>query len=195
MLTIVLFVDKIEQEFKKNEQLFMIKTEEKIMELLALNPYREYYGSEIAREVKCSKASVSGILGGFLDKKIIKSRAVGNLKFYQINQSPILANYKISLVIKKLEPIVEKLKKISTKVVLFGSSARGEQTVESDIDLLVISKNKEEVRIVIGGGRLKNIIKPIIKTNSEWSEMEINDPEFFGEVNRGIVLHSYVSRI
>lgn len=173
----------------------MTKIDEKIIELLALNPNREYYGSEIAKEIKCSKGSVSGILSRFLDKKLVKVRLVGNLKFYRINTSPIVANYKISLAIKKLDSVVNKLKKISTTVILFGSASRGEQTIDSDIDLFIISKNKEHVVNVIKSSQLKNVIKPIIKTNNEWSEMEIKDPEFYNEVKRGIKLHNYVSRI
>lgn len=186
--------------FTKNEHMFtnmnlMTKTEEKILELLALNPYREYYGSEIAREVKCSKAAVSGILARFLVKKIIKARSLSNLKFYQINPNPFVMNYKISLALNRLESVIGKLKRISTMIILFGSASRGEQTVESDYDLFVISKDRHAVIEIIRGSRLKNIIKPIIKTNSEWAEMEINDPIFFNEIKRGINLHSYVSRI
>lgn len=173
----------------------MTKVEERIIELLALNPQREYYGAEIARAVKCSKGSASGILARFLVQKIIKSRSVGNLKFYQVNPCPFIVNYKISLTIKRLDAVVEKLKKISTMIILFGSTARGEQTIESDIDLFVISKNKELVVDVIKNSKLRNIIKPIIKTNSEWAEMEVKDPEFFNEIKRGINLHNYVSRI
>jgi len=173
----------------------MTKTEEKILELLALNPYREYYGSEIAREVKCSKAAASAILARLFAKKIIGVRSLSNLKFYQINQCPFVINYKISLAIKKLETVIEELKKISTMIILFGSASRGEQTVESDYDLFIISKNRHEVIDLIKNSHLKNIVKPIIKTNSEWSEMELNDSIFYDEIKRGINLHNYVSRI
>jgi predicted nucleotidyltransferase len=118
------------------------------------------------------------------------------MKFYQINlDHPEIKRFKIDSALEAMQPIVIKLEKIASKIVMFGSASRGEQTAESDFDLLVLTNHKEQVRSIINKMKQAARIKPIVKTPSEWSETEIKEPEFYQEVKRGILLHNYVSRI
>lgn len=174
----------------------MTKVEQKIIELLADYPEREFYGQEIAEKTKCSKASASGILKNLSEKKIVFKNVRGHMKFYQINQkNTAVKKFKINSALEKLTPLASRLEKFSRKIILFGSASRGEQTAGSDIDLFVLSNGKNEIRKIIkkAGGGLR--IKAIVKTQSEWSEMETQEPEFYREIKNGITLYDYVPRI
>jgi len=174
----------------------MTKIEQKIVALLADYPEKEFYAQEISEKVKCSKASASIILKALADKKIISRTAKGHMKFYQINQkNPEVKRFRINWAMGKLNSILPGLKKHSQRIILFGSASRGEQTFGSDMDLFVLSldKNKTKMDLKKISGRLR--IKAIIKTAGEWSEMEIKDPEFFAEVKNGITLYNYVPGI
>lgn len=174
----------------------MAKTEQRIIELLADYPEREFYAQEIAKKVKCSKASVSGILKLLADKKIVLKKVKGHMKFYQINQgSSEIKRFKIDLALEKLGSILLKLKKFSLKIILFGSASRGEQTAGSDIDLFILSMDKNETRKILEKTNRNLRIKAIIKTHSEWAEMETREPEFYQEIKNGITLYNYVPRI
>lgn len=174
----------------------MIKIEQKIINFLSQYPNREFYGQEIAKKVKCSKASASGILRLLAKKKIVFKKNKGNLNFYRINEThPEVKQFKINLSLERLKPLLPKLKKFSQKIILFGSASRGEQTFDSDIDLLIVTNNKPAAVSAFkrSGGRLS--VRLIIKTTNEWSELEIRQPEFYKEIKNGIILHNYVSRI
>lgn len=174
----------------------MTKLEQKIIKLLSYYPEREFYGQEIAEKAKCSKASVSGILKMLSKKKIVFKKVRGHMKFYQINQGNLaVKKFKINLVLGELASFLLKLRKISQKIILFGSASRGEQTADSDIDLFILSNDKDETRRIIktASGNLR--IKAVIKTQNEWSEMEIQEPEFYQEIKNGIILYDYVPRI
>lgn len=174
----------------------MTKVEGRIIKLLSDYPEREFYGQEIAEKVKCSKASISNILKKFSEKKVVFRVVRGHMKFYRISQKNIVVKkFKISLALEKLTLIASKLEKASQKIILFGSASRGEQTAGSDLDLFVLSNDKKEVQKIIKtiGNGLP--IKAIIKTQSEWSEMEIQDPELYQEIKNGITLYDYVPRI
>lgn len=174
----------------------MTKLEQKIIKLLSDYPEREFYGQEIAEKAKCSKASVSGILKSLSAKKIVFKKVRGHMKFYQINQkNPAVKKFKINSVLEKLTSFAPKLEKFSKKIILFGSASRGEQTAGSDIDLFVLSNDKNEARKILGTANRNLRIKAIIKTTGEWSEMEVKEPEFYQEIKNGITLYDYVPRI
>jgi predicted nucleotidyltransferase len=174
----------------------MTKLEQKMVELLANYPEREFYGQEIAEKIKCSKASASNILTGLFEKKIALKNVRGHMKFYQINlENPEVKKFKINFVLEALNSLLPKLEKMAQKIILFGSGSRGEQTFNSDIDLFIISNDKAQLKLILSRLKTNLPIKAIIKTSSEWSEMEVTEPEFFQEVKNGIILYEYVSRI
>lgn len=174
----------------------MTKLEQKIIKLLSDYPEQEFYSQEIARKVNCSKASASGILKSLHNKKLIFKKAKGHMKFYQIDQkNSEITKFKIITAIERLDPLLPKLKKFSQKIILFGSASRGEQTFGSDIDLFILSNNKNGVRSFLKKINPGLFIKAIIKTPGEWAEMEVKEPEFYQEIKNGITLYNYVPRI
>ena len=174
----------------------MLKIEDKIIALLSDYPAKEFYGQEIAKKITCSKASASAVLKLLVEKKIVYKTVKGHMKFYSINQASIdVKKFKIDHALEKLKVVVLKLKNDSRKIILFGSASRGEQTFDSDIDLLVLTNNREKLQSELKKINSKLKIRAIVKNQSEWSEMEIKDPVFYSEVNKGIILYEYVQRI
>lgn len=45
-----------------------------------------------------------------------------------------------------VQPLVNKIKDLSKEIILFGSSSRGEDSGESDIDLFVLSHDPETIK-------------------------------------------------
>jgi len=172
----------------------MTKLEEKIIKLLADYPEREFYGQEIADRIKASKAAASGLLKALYGRGIIRKKVKGRMGFYRINQGSLdLKKLRINSALEKINPLLSKLKKYSQKIILFGSASRGEQTLNSDLDLFILSADKKRIKAALEetGSR----IQPIIKTSGEWSELEITEPEFYREIKNGIILYDYVPRI
>ncbi len=173
----------------------MMNIEEKIVFFLAGQPQSEFYGEEIARKVKCSKAMASGVLKKLFKDGIILKKSRGRMNFYRINAADIdVKKMKIDRALEKVEPLALKLKKYSLEIILFGSSSRGEQTADSDIDLFIASRQKEKVLKIIRAVKNKKI-KAIVKTPGEFAELEVKEPEFYYEIKNGITLYSYVPRI
>lgn len=170
--------------------------EQKIIKILSDFPEKDFYGQEIANKIKCSKASASLILRSLAKKKIVRQSIKGNMKFYQINsENPEVKKIRINETMEVIEPFVAKLKKNAKKIILFGSSCRGEQTVDSDIDLFILSDSKNLVYEVLNKIPSRVNLKTIVKTVNEWSEMEVSDTEFYHEIKNGIVLYEYVPRV
>ncbi len=158
------------------------KTEDKIFKYLLAHD-QEKYEREIARETKTSPASVNNILRKFEKLELVKRVVKGRMKFYRKNEeNPKIRQYKIILTMEVLEPILEKLKEISSLVILFGSCSEGTDSEESDIDLFVISDKREAVKEIL---RANKKINAIILTAEEYAELRERDKPLYERIEKG----------
>jgi len=116
---------------------------QKILSFLIQNVDKEYYDREISKLAGVSRAGTNIALRTLAQKNLISRKKQGRMFFYKaISEDVFIRQFKILQNITKLIPLVEKLKKISSKIVLFGSSAKGENTKESDIDIFILTRER-----------------------------------------------------
>ena len=160
-----------------------------ILTFLSQHPHQSFFSTEIADKTSLSKGGANQSLHSLADKGVLKTEKKGRMIFYSVDvKSPLVRQYKILKNIELLDDIVRKIKSFAERVVLFGSCARGEDTQESDIDLLVISRDKEHVRPLVPVTKLKRNIQLLLKTPQEYINLENKEPVFFKEVQQGVVL-------
>ena len=83
-----------------------------------------------------------------------------------------------------IEPLVHKMLP-ATSIILFGSFAKGENTKDSDIDILVITNKKEKIKL---GELKKHPLQIIYRTPAQWNKMEKDSKAFVEEIKKGILL-------
>jgi predicted nucleotidyltransferase len=88
----------------------------------------------------------------------------------------------------EIEPLYKKLKDAASKIILFGSSCRGEDTPDSDTDLFIVSHSKDRIEEEIKKFHSKRKIQAIVRTNLNFNEMKQTEPDFYEQVIKGIVL-------
>ena len=146
---------------------------------------------EIQKATGISKAGVNLALRKLAQKGLVERKKRGRMYFYSIQlNNPFIKQLKILQNIARLWPLVKKLKKVSQKIILFGSWSRGENLKESDIDLCILTNFPEEVQEITKKSSLKDKLQLVIRTPTNFAEMEKKDPVFFKEIDRGIVLFS-----
>ena len=103
---------------------------------------------------------------------------------------PSVRQFKILLNIFTLKPLSDRLKEKSRKVILFGSCSQGTDVKDSDIDLLIITTEKEPVKKIISDFNKKNErkIAPIIVTMNEYILMKNDDKPLYENVEKGVML-------
>ncbi len=162
---------------------------EKIILFLGNYPEKNFFSKEIAEKLSISLGGTHNALKYLAKEKIVEQEQKGNMKFYCVNEeNPLVRQSKITAVIKELSVLIEKIKDDCISIILFGSSSRGEQTINSDIDLFVLTHDPEIIKSKIAKNKGKSKINPIIKTPNQWSELEIKESEFYNEVKQGIKL-------
>lgn len=170
------------------KDIFFHTNNQKVLRFLVENNDEAKSASEIRLVTGVSKAGVSLALRFLVKQGLIKKEVRGKTYFYRSAlERAIIKQFKVLISINKLCQLIEKISPHVEKLVLFGSTSRGENLLDSDIDLLVISRDKDSVRKVLKKFE-KLTVKPIIKTPLELNELKKKEPLFFAEVERGIVL-------
>ncbi len=167
---------------------------QKVLSLLAKFSDQEFYEREVARRLGISSGSANRALNELFSSGVVTRRREGKMYFYSIDSSnAAITEFKKIINLMLIEPLVGELKKISKRIVLYGSCALGTDTSESDFDLFVVANSKEDVSNAIGNFKFprgyENIhIQSVIKTPVELLEGGKSERSFIEEVERGIVL-------
>ena len=171
------------------EKMNLTPTGIKILLHLARSPGKEYYLREIAEILSISTGGCHNILGELNEKNRLKKRQSGKNTYFMINEdNPGIKHFKIFSNIQELQDQVRKIQDNTIKITLFGSCATGEDTIESDIDLFIITEESEKVRESMDKLIGERYVKPIIQAPHEVIQLKKNDKAFYDEVNKGIVL-------
>ena len=172
---------------------------QKVLSLLAKFSDQEFYERQVARRLGISYGSANRGLNELFASGAVTRRRQGKMYFYSIDSSTAAVfELKKMVNLMLVEPLVEELKEMSSRIVLYGSCALGTDTSESDLDLFVVSTSKEDVSNTIGNFRFprgyENIhIQSVIRTPVELLEAGESERAFMEEVDRGIVLWERVA--
>jgi DNA-binding transcriptional ArsR family regulator len=170
-----------------------------VLSLLAKFSGQEFYEREIARKLGISYGSANRALNELYSTGAVTRRREGKMYFYCIDSSnAALTKFKKVVNLMLIEPLVEELKKMSNRIVLYGSCALGTDTSESDLNLFAVSNSKEDVANAIsnyksprGYGNID--IQSVIRTPVGLLEGGESERTFMEEVHRGLVLWEEVA--
>lgn len=167
---------------------------QKVLSLLAKFPDKEFYEREIARRVGISYGSANGALNELYSTGAIRRRQEGKMYFYSVDpHNSTITEFKKLINMMLIEPLIEKLKNRASKIVLYGSCAQGNDISQSDLDLFIVSNNRERVMQEIDSFSFPQgfddiHIQPVIKTPTELLEAGESEQAFLTEVEQGITL-------
>lgn len=166
----------------------------KVLSFLAKLSDKEFHEREIARQTGISYGSANRVLNELFADEILVRHRVGRMLFYSFNsRDPICKTLKIFVSVSMLRPLIKKLREWASEIVMYGSCARGEDSSASDMDLFVVSAEKEKVLGIIEKYRFRKgykgiKIQPVILSAIDLLRSEKSDKEFLSLVKEGIVL-------
>jgi predicted nucleotidyltransferase len=172
---------------------------QKVLSFLAKFSDKEFYERQVARQLGISYGSANHALNELFSTVAVTRRQEGKMYFYSIESSAAaVTEFKKIINLMLVEPLVEELKQMSSRIVLYGSCALGTDTSDSDLDLFVVANSRKDVSNAIGNFKFprgyENIhIQTVIKTPAELLEAGESERAFIEEVERGIVLWEKVA--
>jgi predicted nucleotidyltransferase len=162
-----------------------------VLEFFLEDPMQEYHEREVIRKTGVSLGSANKILRLLAKMDFLTREERGRLAIYRVNlKEPMVKQFKILINTFALKSLIGELKGVSRKVVLFGSCSQGTDTKDSDIDLLIVTTEKESVREILSEFNLNSErkVSPIKVDMNEFIRFKNDDKPLYENIERGIVL-------
>jgi predicted transcriptional regulator len=172
---------------------------QKVLSLLVKFSDQEFYEREVARRIGISSGSANRALNELYSTGAVMRRQEGKMYFYSIDSSNAgITEFKKIVNLMLIEPLIEELKTMSNRIVLYGSCALGTDASESDFDLFVVSNSREDVSNAVSDFKFPKgyeaiHIQLVIRTPIELLERGKSEHIFMEEIDRGIVLWERVA--
>lgn len=157
-----------------------------VLSYLLQNPDLELNDAEISKRIKnAQKSAVNVSLNKLFKAGLIARTPRGRMKFNKLVDSPLVDHLKIISNLVYIQSLVDKIKPLSSKIILFGSRASGMHNSESDFDLFVVTSDSKGV---IKLGKPEEKIQMVFKTPVQMLSIEKDDQNLYKEIKKGIVL-------
>ncbi|MFZ2314797.1 MAG: nucleotidyltransferase domain-containing protein [Gammaproteobacteria bacterium] len=168
------------------------KARQCVLGLLYTQPNRSFHTNEIIRLTHSGTGAIQRELEKLSAAGLITTKALGNQKHYEANQTSPLFTELRSIVLKTFglaDVLKQALAPIAPQIhtaFIYGSIAKQEDTAHSDIDLMLISDNLtyadlfkllEEAQIQLG-----RPINPTFYSPSEWKRKRKTNNHFLDQV-------------
>lgn len=165
------------------------RSELKILDYLTSTSEGKGFISQIARDTGISKGEVSKAVKILKNSGLVRAEQSGrNMVCFVDQRLPVFTHLRIAFNILEIMPEVAVLQKFADKIVLFGSCAEGIDTDDSDVDILVITRDKDRAGKAARKVKLPRPVQWIIKTPQEYVILNSSEKVFADEINKGIVL-------
>ena len=167
----------------------LTRSEQIILKFFATHSGATLYESEIAKSIQISVGSANQSLKGLLKKEMVCLEKKGNMNFYSLNlDNPLVRQFKITQTISELNGLINKLKPLTKRIILFGSCAEGLDTENSDIDMAIVSQEEQEVRKLIKQQKTTREIQSLIFNSKDFLALPDKDKPLYERIQKGIIL-------
>ncbi len=161
----------------------------RVLLFLARNSGRAFFEREIVEAANVSRTAVNKATRTLYENGLVHRERKGRMNFYRVNDlHPIIRQFKTLDTLASIEPMLAELRPLSRQIILFGSRADGTNTEASDIDLFILSAEREKVIKIVGRYRMRLPVQPVVMNNQELVEMKEKDAAFHAQVKRGLAL-------
>ncbi len=167
-------------------------TQQKVLGLLFGQPERSFYTKELIRLARSGSGAVQRELRCLASSGLIRMTRIGRQVHYQANPDSPVYRELVEIMRKTVvlaEPIRQALDPLASRInlaMVFGSVARGTDTADSDIDLLVVSDDLmwQELYVALQPieARLDREISPALYTVQEFNANRAAENPFLSRV-------------
>lgn len=167
-------------------------TQQRVLALLYGQPDRSFYTKELIRLTGSGSGAVQRELQRLASSGLVRMTQIGTQKHYQANPDCPVFQELVGIARKTVamaEPIRQALGPLTDRInlaMIFGSVARGTDTADSDIDLLVVSDDLtwQELYVVLQPveAQLDREISPAFYTVQEFNAHRSSGNPFLSRV-------------
>jgi len=155
--------------------------------------------TQIAQHAHLSYPAVNTVLAELVNRGIVLESRSGNARIHQLNQESIYVKRIIvpffqlenNVLSEMIAGIKATLSDLAQSVILFGSFSRGTQTLQSDVDILIVSKDEGAKTLIEETlseytlqfyHRFGHTLEALSYSNDEARELHTRAPDLFQEI-------------
>ncbi|MFH1072303.1 MAG: nucleotidyltransferase domain-containing protein [Nanoarchaeota archaeon] len=150
----------------------------------------------LSRKADVGVATAKRCIDYLYEKRVVKRKILGNLHQYSLDDGNVLTRQlKIAMTAAEISQsgLVEEARKKHPEVlsiVWYGSTAKGTDTPQSDIDIALITKSPTKVRHMTAEARIAREVSFSSFTLQEWRKKALTDKAYYDAVIiDGICVH------
>lgn len=169
---------------------FITPTLLKILYLFHEESMQELHEREVVRRAGVSKGSANKILRRLSEIKVLNRDKRGRMVFYSLNMKNAVARqFKVLFNVYSLNKLVEEIKHDCKRIILFGSCSEGTDVKESDVDLFILTNEKNRIKSIVNTyQKVGKRIAPIIVNSNEFIKLRRKDKPLYDRILKGILL-------
>lgn len=161
----------------------------RVLRFLARQSGRSFYEREIQEATGLSRSAVNLAARALYQAGLLQRQRRGRMNFYAADdRHPFVRQFKVLDTIASLEGLLHRLRPLARRIILFGSCAQGMDRAESDVDLFILTTEREAVRAVVRESRMERALQAVIADLQELAELKERDATFYAAIQRGLVL-------
>ncbi len=158
--------------------------QESVLNLLMDAAGVEHTELEVREDLALPRSSVQRALKELAEQGLVISRSVGRTRLYRLDaDDPLIRHLKIARAIARARKVLSPILDLIDLAVLFGSASRGEDTLGSDLDLLVVCEAPERVLEELARHEW---LQPVVLTPSEHMQVLAEGGTFAHALANGI---------
>ena len=162
---------------------------QKALDFLLSHPDEEFFDRQVSKLTGISKSGTNIALRNLANAHLIKRTKRGRMLFYSVNnQDFLIKQLKILQNLTSIYPLIQRLKSHCLEIILYGSTAIGENSEDSDIDLFVLSRYPKKVKEIIYKSPFREKVQYVINTPGEFVKSKKDNTVFYKEISKGIIL-------
>jgi predicted nucleotidyltransferase len=169
------------------------KVQQRVLALIFSHPERSFYTSEIVRSLESGVGAVDRELSKLVKSGLVTVERIGNRKHYQANQSAPIFDELRGIVEKTVglaEPIRRSFEPYAHAIksaFVYGSVARGTDTANSDIDLMVIGDDLNYSDLYAAAQnvevKLRRRVHPLFLSPEDWQRKTSDKGSVFDRIS------------
>jgi len=170
------------------------KVQQRVLALIFGHPERSFYTSEIVRTVRSGVGAVERELAKLQKSGLVTVQRIGNQKHYRANQAaPIFEDLRglVEKTVGLAEPIKKSLEPYADVIksaFVYGSVAKGADTADSDVDLMVIGDDLNLSKLYQAAQNAETTIgrtvHPLFLSLEEWHRKTSDKGSVFDKISR-----------
>lgn len=168
------------------------KVQQRVLALIFSHPERSFYTSEIVRNVSSGVGAVERELSKLERSGLVSIERIGNQKHYRANQAAPIFEELRGLVEKTVglaEPIKKSFEPYADAIksaFVYGSVAKGADTADSDIDLMVIGDDLNYADLYTATqnveSKLRRKVHPLFLSPEDWQRKTSDKGSVFSKI-------------